>query len=291
MPGVPLEVIIHWLNINPQYRSIRQKRRSFAPERQRAIDEEVGKLIAAGHIQEARYPEWLANVVMVHKANGSWRMCIDFTDLNKACPKDSFPLPQIDQLVDATSGHETLSFMDAFSGYNQIKMDPDDEETSFVTEKGIYCYKVMPFGLKNTGATYQRLMNKVFEDQIGRNMEVYMDDMLTKSACADDHVADLAETFDNLRRYQMKLNPRKCTFGVTAGKFLGFLVTQRGIEANPNKIQAILDMRSSVNKKEVQRLTGRVAVLSRFLSRSAERCLPFFKVLRKANGFEWTAEC
>ena len=135
-------------------------------------------------------------------------MCVDFTDLNKACPKDSFPLPRIDQLVDATSGHEILSFMDAFSGYNQIRMNPTDEEaTSFITDKGTYCYKVMPFGLKNTGATYQRLMYKIFEKQIGCNMEVYVDDILTKSVRADDHVADLSETFDNLRRCCLKLNP------------------------------------------------------------------------------------
>lgn len=143
--------------------------------------------------------------------------------------------------------------MDAFFGYNQIKMNPKDEEnTSFITENGIYCYKVMPFGLKNAGATYQRLMNKVFKDQIWHNIKVCVDDMLTKSTHTTDHVADLEETFNNLRCYQMKLNPRKCAFRVTAGKFLSFLVTQRGIEVNPKKIQAILDMRQPTNKKKVQ---------------------------------------
>ena len=137
-------------------RPVRQKKRSFAPERQRAIDEEVDKLLEAGFIRESTYPDWLANVVMVKKANGKWRICIDYTDLNRACPKDSFPLPKIDQLVDATSGFRLLSFMDAFVGYNQIRMAPEDEEhTTFVTPKGLYCYRVMPFGLKNTGATYQ----------------------------------------------------------------------------------------------------------------------------------------
>ena len=108
------------------------------------------------------------------KANGKWRMGVDFTDLNKTCPKDSFPLPRIDQLVDSTAGHKLLTFMDAFSGYSQIKMgDEDQEKTAFITSQGLYCYKVMPFGLKNAGATYQRLVNKIFNKQIGRNIEVY----------------------------------------------------------------------------------------------------------------------
>ncbi|KAK0583054.1 hypothetical protein LWI29_032902 [Acer saccharum] len=160
-------------------------------------------------------------------------MCVDFTYLNKACPKDSFPLPRIDQLVDATVGHELLSFMDAYSGYNQIRMNKADEEkTAFTTDQGLYCYKVMPFGLKNAGATYQRLVNKIFARQNGRNMEVYVDDMLTKSVTAERHSEDLKETFEVLRRYKMKLNPNKCVFGVPSGRFLGVQVHQRGIEVN-----------------------------------------------------------
>src|SRR5256886_3018603 len=120
---------------------------------------------------------------MVKKSNGSWRMCVDFTDLNKACPKDFFPLPRIDHLVDSASGHQMLSFMDAFSGYNQIMMAEEDrEKTAFITDSGTYCYKVMPFGLKNAGATYQRLVNKLLKEQIGKNIEVCVDDMLVKSA-------------------------------------------------------------------------------------------------------------
>jgi hypothetical protein len=123
----------------------------------------VQKLLQAGFIQEVDYPEWLANVVLAKKTTRKWRMCFDFTDLNRACPKDSFPLPWIDLLVDSTSGYELLTFMDAFSGYNQIHMDEvDQEKTSFITDRGLYCYKMMPFGLKNAGATYQRLVNKMF---------------------------------------------------------------------------------------------------------------------------------
>ncbi|XP_065618224.1 uncharacterized protein LOC136062720 [Quercus suber] len=156
---------------------------------------------------------------MVKKANGKWKMCVDFTDLNKTCPKDNYPLPHINQFVDSTAGHQLLSFMDAFSGYNQIKMDKaDQEKTSFITSQGLFCYKVMPFGLKNVGATYQR---------------------------------------------------------VSSGKFLGFMVSQRGIEANPDKIQAILNMEPPKNIKEIQSLTGRVVALNKFVSKATDKCLPF----------------
>ena len=139
----------------PSSKPVRQKKRVFAPERDNAIKEEVQKLTTTQFIREVYYLDWLANVVMVKKANGKWRMCVDFTDLNKTCPKDSYHLPRIDQLVDSTVGHQLLSFMDAFSGYNQIKMDEaDQEKTSFITSQRLFCYKVMPFSLKNAGATY-----------------------------------------------------------------------------------------------------------------------------------------
>ena len=219
--------------------------------------EEVEKLLVAGFIREVHYLKWLANVVMVKKSNRKWRMCVDFTSLNNACPKDNFPLPRIDQLVDSTVGYELLTFMDAFSGYNQILMKKEDQEkTAFVTSRGLYCYKVMLFKLKNASATYQRLVKQIFSKQIGRNMEVYMDDMLVKSKEAKTHLEHLQETFDALRSYRMKLNPMKCVFGVSSRKFLGFMVSQRGIEANPEKVRAILDMTSPKTVKEVQRLTG-----------------------------------
>ena len=155
MGGIDPAIITHRLNISPSFKPVKQKRRSFAPERQKAINEEVDKLLHAGAIREVEYPEWLANVVLVKKANDKWRLCIDFTDVNRACPKDSFPLPRINLIVDATAGHELLNFMDAYFGYNAISMDPDDQEkTSFVTGQGTYCYRVIPFGLKNVGASY-----------------------------------------------------------------------------------------------------------------------------------------
>ena len=167
--------------------------------------------------------------------------------------------------------------------------EEDQEKTAFITSQGLYCYKVMPFRLKNAGATYQRLVNKMFNKQVGRNMEVYVDDMLVKSKEELTHLDDLREMFATLKQYQMKLNPSKCVFGVASGKFLGFMVSQRGIEANPEKVQAIINMVSPRTVKEVQKLIGRIAALNRFVSRATNKCLPFFKTLKRA--FAWTDEC
>ena len=135
--------------------------------------------------------------------------------------------------------------MDAFSGYHQNFMDPTDKEkTAFICSAGVFNYIMMPFGLKNTGATYQRLMDKIFKDQRGRNLEVYIDDSIVKSKTKEEMIVDLKETFSNMREYTMKLNPRKCVFGIKSGKFLGYLVSQRGIDANPEKVQAVIDLRN-----------------------------------------------
>ena len=288
--GIDSSIIVHRLNVSPTSSPIRHKKRVFAQERDKAIAEEVRKLLEANFIQEVYYFDWLANVVMVKKANGKWRMCVDFTDLNKTCPKDSYPLPRIDTLVDSTARHQLLSFMDAFSGYNQIKMEEaDQEKTSFITNQGLFCYKVMPFRLKIAGETYRRLMNKMFANQIRRNVQVYVDDMLMKSLHEGDHLDDLRETFDTFQSYNMNLNPNKCAFEVTARKFLGFMVSQRGIKVNPEKIRAIMELKPPRTVKEVQSLNGKIAALNRFVSKAMKKCLPFFCTLRKS--FEWTNEC
>ena len=206
----------------------------FHQDRHLVIQTEVDNLLHNGFIRAVKYLNWLANMVVVPKKGNKWRVCVDYTDLNDACPKDSFLLPRIDQIVDASAGHGMLSFLDAFSGYHQIPMHPPDaEKTSFITPHGLYCYNVMPFGLKNAGATYQRLVTKMFRPLLGSTMEVYIDDIMVKSKQRSDHVAHLQQTFDLLKKYDMKLNPLKCAFGVSVGRFLGFMVTQRGIEANP----------------------------------------------------------
>ena len=153
-------------------------------------------------------------------------MCMDYIDLNEACPKDNFPLPRIDQIVDVSAGHGMLSFLDAFSKYHQIPMHPPDvRKTAFITLHGLFCYNVMQFGLKNVGATYQRLVTKMFRPLLGKTIEVYIDDMLVESKECPDHAKHLQEDFELLKAYGMKLNPSKCAFGVSAGWFLGFMVT------------------------------------------------------------------
>jgi hypothetical protein len=156
-------------------------------------------------------------------------------------------------LVDNSAGYRYLSFLDAYSGYNQIPTNPDDQDkTSFITNLGVFCYNVMPFGLKNAGATYQRLMDKVFAEMRGKEVEAYIDDMIVKTKDGEDPSKDLESIFQRLRRYNLRLNPLKCTFGMEAGKFLGFMLTSLGIEANLDKCRAILDMASPKSVKAVQ---------------------------------------
>ena len=226
MVGINLKVASHKLNIIPAARPVRQKVRRFHPARHQIIQTEVDNLLRASFIKEVKYPEWLSNVVVVPKKRGKWRVCVDYTDLNEACPNDSFPLLHIDQIVDSATGHGTLSFMDAFSGYHQIPNHPlDTEKMTFITPHGLYCYNVMPFGLKNVGATYQRLATKIFRPLMGETMEVYIDDMLVKFKKHCDHTKHMQEAFELLRKYNMKLNPLKCTFRVSLSKFLSFMVT------------------------------------------------------------------
>jgi ribonuclease HI len=247
--------------------------------------------MAAGFIKEVFHPEWLANPVLVKKKGGKWRMCVDYTGLNKACPKVPYPLPRIDQIVDSTAGCETLSFLDAYSGYHQIKMKESDQlTTSFITPFGMCCYTAMPFGLRNAGATYQRCMNHVFGEHIGRTVEAYVDDIIVKTKKASDLLSDLETTFKCLRAKGVKLNPEKCVFGVPRGMLLGFIVFERGIEANPEKIAAITNMGPIKYLKGVQRVMGCLAALSRFISHLGEKGLPLYRLLRKAKRFTWTPE-
>ncbi|GJX79223.1 reverse transcriptase domain-containing protein [Tanacetum coccineum] len=292
MTGVPRSITEHKLKIRQGYSPVRQKKRGQAPERAKAILEEVHKLVEAGIMREVYYHDWLSNPVMVKKSDGSWRMCVDFTDLNKACPQDCYPLPEIDWKVESLCGYPFKCFLDAYKGYHQIQMAKDDEEkTAFHTSQGVYCYTKMPFGLKNAGATYQRLVDNAFEGQVGRNLEVYVDDLVIKSHTEDELVRDIVETFRALRKINMKLNPKKCTFGATEGMFLGYLIEPDGIKPCPEKTKAVIQLPSPRTMKEVQSLNGKLAGLNRFLSKSADKSLPLFKTLKKCmkkGDFCWT---
>ena len=191
------------------------------------IKEEVQKQLEAGFLSMINYPPWIANIVPIPKKDGKVRMCVDYRDLNRESPKDDFPLPHINVLVDNTAQSSVFSFMDGFSGYNQIKMALEDmDKTAFTTPWGTFCYRVMPFGLKNAGATYQQAMVTLFHDMIHKEVEVYVDDMIAKSQTEEEHLVHLKKLFDRLRKFRLRLNPNKCTFGVRSGKLLGFIVSQ-----------------------------------------------------------------
>ena len=225
--------------------------------------------------------------MVVKKKNEKWRVCVDFMDLNKDCPKDPFPMPQIDQLVDATVGYPRMNFLDAFQGYHQIPLALDDQEkTAFVTPTRNYHYKMVPFGLKNAGSTYQRMVTKMFEPQLSKSIEVYIDDIVVKSKIVSKHMANIGNIFEILRKHKLRLNAFKCSFGVGSSKFWGYMVTHQGIEVNPDQIKAINSLQLPRNLKEVQKLTGMTTALNRFISQSANRCKPFFLLMNKWKGFE-----
>nr|CAN78424.1 hypothetical protein VITISV_037781 [Vitis vinifera] len=267
MKGIHPSITSHRLNVFPTVRLVRQKIRRFHPDRQKVIRNEINKLLEVGFIREVDYSDWLANVVVVPKKEGKWRVCVDYTNLNNACPKDSFPLPLIDQIVDSTAGQGMLSFLDVSSGYHQIPMSPTDEEkTAFITSHDLYCYK--------------RLMKKIFKPLIGHTVEVYIDDIVVKSKTREEHVLHLQEVFHLLRKYGMKLNPSKCAFGVSADKFLGFMVSQRGIEVSPDQVKAVMETPPPRSKKELQRLTDKLVALGPGASGWTDSCQNAFEKIK-----------
>jgi hypothetical protein len=190
--------------------------------------------------------------------------------------------------MDSTASCELLSFLDAYSGYHQISLAVDDEENkAFITPFGIFCYTKMAFGLKNRGATYQKCVHTVLEGQIGRNVEACIDDIVVKSEKCGDLLDDLKETFDNICKFKMMLNPKKCVFGMSSGKLLGYMVLSRGIDANTKKVEAIEKLQPPRTRKEMQKLAGMMAALSQFIFKLGEYGMPFYRLLCKVDGFQW----
>ncbi|RVW77424.1 Retrovirus-related Pol polyprotein from transposon 17.6 [Vitis vinifera] len=228
------------------------------------MKEETQKQLCVGFISMVEYPKWLANVVPIPKKDGKVRHL-------KPCNVD---------------------FMDGFSRYNQILMALEDlEKTTFITEWGTYCYRVMPFGLKNVGATYQKAATTLFHDMMHRDVEVYVDDMIVKSRCKADHLEALERFFEMIQKFILRLNSKKCTFGVTSRKFLGHMVHERGIEVNPYKIKAILDMPVSKTKKDIRGFLGKLQYISQFIARLIDICELSFHLLRKNRPTVWNDDC
>jgi hypothetical protein len=221
----------------------------MSDDRVQSVEAEVQKLLDTRIIKEVQYPMWVENLVMVPKKNGKMRMCIDFTELNKACPKDPYPLLRIDIVIDKVVGCEMLSLLYYFSGYHQLWMRREDEvKTGFTTPFGVFCFIRMLEGLRNAGSTFNRMLKIILDTQLGRNASAYVDDIIIMSEKETNHITDLTETFDNMRRNGLKLNPEKCIFGICKGQLLGCMVSKRGIHANTQKIEALRKMQQLSNR-------------------------------------------
>ncbi|GJV62822.1 reverse transcriptase domain-containing protein [Tanacetum coccineum] len=282
MIGIPWAITEHILYTYPHIEPKVQKNRSLASDIRKVVIEEVNKWFKVGIVRQVQYPSWVANPVLVKKVDGRWRVCIEFKDLNKACPKDLYHLLEIDWKIESLMGFQYKCFLDAYKGYHHIHMTKNDEDkTAFHTEEGVLCYTKITFGLKNAGATYQRLVDSAFKEQIRVNLEAYVDDMMIKSRTEQDIIKDLEQTFSTLRKINMKLNPKKYSFGMEEGNFLGYIVTSEGIRANPEKRKAVMDMPSPRTLKKMQSLSGKLAALNLFLSKSVEQSLPLLDTLRK----------
>ncbi|PNY08742.1 hypothetical protein L195_g005274 [Trifolium pratense] len=292
MPGLSRNLVEHRLPIRPDKEPVKQSPRRFALEILSKIKEEIERLLRSKFIRTARYVEWLANIVPVIKKNGSLRICIDFRDLNNVTPKDEYSMLVVEMLIDSAAGFEYLSMLDGYSGYNQIFIAEEDvAKTAFRCPRALGTYKwvVMPFCLKNAGATYQRAMNSIFHDFIDTFMQVYIDDIIVKSSSQNDHLICLRKSFERMRKYRLKMNPLKCAFCVHAGDFLGFVVHKKVIEINQNKTKAILETKPPTNKKQLQSLLGKINFLRRFISNLSGKAQAFSPLLRlkKEDIFTW----
>jgi hypothetical protein len=292
MSGIDPGLVAHSLNVEPGTRLVVQPMRTFHTEVEAQITQEVKKLLAASFIKPIQHPRWLSNIVPIKKKNGKIRCCVDFRNLNKACPKDEFPLSNMDLLIDSATGHAMFSFMDGFSGYNQIRMSTKDaEKTAFRTPIGNFYYTVMPFGLKNVGATYQRTMTAMVHDMMHKEIEDYVDDIVVKSKKREDHLGILRKVFDRCRLYKLKMNPLKCAFGVSARKFLGFLVHNRGIDVDPAKASAIVTMKAPTSHKELKSFLGRLSYIRRFIPGLVAVTAVFTPLMKKGVPFVWSTAC
>jgi hypothetical protein len=247
--------------------------------------------VQAGFIQPCRYVEWVSNIVPVEKKDSrKIRVYIDFRDLNRATPKDEYPMPIADILINDALGHRVISFLNGNASYNQIFMAEEDmSKTAFICPGfvGLFKWVVMIFGLKNAGATYQRAMNLIFHDLIGMIMEVYIDDIVIKSAAHKAHLAGLHLAFERMRRYGLKMNPLKCAFGVSAEKFLGFIVHDKCIEIDPKRIEKIKGVQAPTCK-DLQKFLGKVNYLRRFIANLSEKIIPFVPILKLKDESEFT---
>ncbi|KAM1778999.1 hypothetical protein ACFX12_040426 [Malus domestica] len=293
MPGLDSTLVEHKMSIKETDKPMKQAPRRMSKEIEEKVKEEIKRLVKAGFIRPAKYVEWLANIVHVLKAiTNAVRCCVDYRNINRATPKDECLMPMVDLSIDAVAKHRVLSFMDGNAGYNHIKMAKEDIHKTAFRCPGhveVYEYLVMPFRLKNAGATYPTTMNDIFHDLIGHSMEVYIDDIMVKSKTEEQHLVDLRQALTRMRIHKLKMNPKKCSFGVRSGNFLGFLVHQRGVEVDKNKAQAIMESLPPTNKVQLQRLLRKVNFLWRFITNLEDKIQLLTPLLRLKDKeeFEW----
>jgi hypothetical protein len=257
------------------------------------VKEEVDWLLQAGFIQPCHYADWVSNIIPVEKKDtGKIQICVNFRNLNRATLKDEYPVPVADLLIDNASGNKVISFLDGNAGYNQIfRVKEDVSKTAFRCPGfvGLFEWVVITFGLKNVGATYQRAMNLIFHDLLGVLMEVYIDDVVVKSVGFKEHMTGLKLSLERMTRYGLRMNPLKCAFRVTSGRFLGFIVHEHGIQINPKKIESIRKIGEPVCKKDIQKLLGKINYLRHFISNftgRVESLLPLVQ-LKHEEEFTW----
>eukprot|EP00253_Pinus_taeda_P016803 PITA_16803 len=289
MPGNDPLYVVHEIPTYPRAKPVRQRLRPVHPRKAAAIKAEVEKLLKAGFIYPIPLTEWVSNIVPVDKKQGTIRVCVDYRDINRACPKGNYPTPFIDQLIDERAGSEIYSFMDGFFGYNHINIAPTDQhKTAFICPWGIFAYKKLPFGLKNVGATFQRAMSYAFHD-IRHIVQLYLDDLQAHSAKRADHPSHLREIFLHCRHYNIRLNPHKCVFCVESGRLLGFIVSREGIRLDPLKVKAIVNLPPPATLRQLQSLQGKANFLRRFIPNYAEVAKGFTRLLKRDTPFRWDA--
>eukprot|EP01018_Ginkgo_biloba_P005966 Gb_05729 [translate_table: standard] len=272
---------------------MRQGRRCLNPKLSHVIEAELNKLLEANFIYLVEYAEWLASIVSVMKKNRKIQICVDYRDLNKETLKDPFELPFIDMLLDDMASKEVYSFMDGFSGYNQIWIDPDDRiKTAFRSPWGIYAYRVMPFGLTNALATFQRTMTEAFKELVLNSwLAIYLDDFSVNSKVRVDHMNHLRGVFEKCREFQICLNLEKCVFETQKGCLLGFIVSQVGIESDPEKLHIIRDLPPPTDRTGVRSILGKIGFYRRFIRDYTQVTEPINNLLKNEVSFVWTSEC
>ena len=261
------------------------------PNYARQVKEEIDRLLAVGFIYPIEKANWLSPIVIVPKKNGKLRVCVDYRKLNAATVSDPFPIPFTNLMLDAVAGHEMYSFLDGFSGYNQVRMAPEDrEKIAFITEWGAFASNVMMFGLKNAPATFQRMVQEIFYEYLTTFMRVFVDDFSVFGKQAE-HLHQLMLCLEKCRQSKLKLNPAKCAFAVTSGVLLGHIVSKDGLAVDPQKVEVIRKLRTPCNIKELSRFLGQIKWHTRFMRYLSHIAYPLYALTKKEVVYRWSDSC